>query len=222
MTRERYEADGGGGRGLAAAEQLGTAGVIEHLAAAGLRGRGGAGFPTARKWEAVLSHEGPIAPATVVVNAAEGEPGSFKDRAILRANPHAVIEGALIAARTLQADRVVLALKASFARELALLEDALAAWRERAGAWGIDLLAFAGPREYLYGEETALLEVIDGRPPFPRIAPPWRRGLTDVVDDDQRYADVAAGSGLAANVELGSDTDENLVPPVLVNNVETF
>lgn len=210
LTRERYEADGGGGRGLAAAEQLGTAGVIEHLAAAGLRGRGGAGFPTARKWEAVLSHEGPIAPATVVVNAAEGEPGSFKDRAILRANPHAAIEGALIAARTLEADRVVFALKASFVRELALLEDALAAWREHAGAWGIDLLAFGGPREYLYGEETGLLEALEGRPPFPRVAPPYRHGLDEVG---------RSGSPEPAREVMADGTG---APPTLVSNVETF
>jgi len=210
LTRERYESDGGGGHGLDAAEQLGTGGVVEHLAAAGLRGRGGAGFPTARKWEAVLSHEGPIAPPTVVVNAAEGEPGSFKDRAILRANPHAVIEGALIAARTLDADRVVFALKASFVRELALLEDALAAWRESAGAWGIDLLAFAGPREYLYGEETGLLEALEGRPPFPRVAPPYRHGLDEVGQ---------SGSPEPAREVMADGTG---APPTLVSNVETF
>ena len=75
----------GGGAGLDAARRLGTDGVIEHLLASGLRGRGGAGFPTGRKWATVRDYESPTFRATVVVNAAEGEPGSFKDRAILRA-----------------------------------------------------------------------------------------------------------------------------------------
>jgi NADH:ubiquinone oxidoreductase subunit F (NADH-binding) len=87
---------------------------------------------------------------------------------------------------------------------------------------GFEFVVVEGPREYLYGEETALLEVIDGRPPFPRIAPPWRRGLVDVVENSEQMDDVEAGSGLSANVELASDADDNVVPPVLVNNVETF
>ena len=75
-----------------------------------------------------------------------------------------------------------------------------------------------GPSEYLYGEETALFEVIDGRPPFPRIAPPYRRGVVEVVTDD----DVGFESGLAADVEMATADDETLAPPVLANNVETL
>ena len=78
------------------------------------------------------------------------------------------------------------------------------------------LSVFQGPREYLYGEETALLESVDGRPPFPRIAPPWRRGVTEVVGD---AADAASESGLAAPVQMAGTTD---APPALVNNVETI
>src|SRR5215510_6933253 len=126
--RADYEA-AGGGRGLEAAERLGPEGVVEHLLAAGLRGRGGAGFPTGRKWDAVLRHESRVVPATVVVNAAEGEPGSFKDRAILRRNPHAVLEGALVAAWVVQADRVIVATKASFVEERAILDAAIAEQR---------------------------------------------------------------------------------------------
>ena len=68
------------------------------MLAAGLRGRGGAGFPTGRKWQTVAAYESPVYATTVVVNAAEGEPGSFKDRTLLRTNPYQVLEGALIAA----------------------------------------------------------------------------------------------------------------------------
>src|SRR5262245_40096477 len=91
--------DAGGGRGLAAARKLGPAAVVDEVEASGLRGRGGAGFPTGVKWRTVAGFAaGGETPATVVVNAAEGEPGTFKDRAILRTNPYAVIEGALVAA----------------------------------------------------------------------------------------------------------------------------
>src|SRR5688572_12700576 len=76
-----------GGRGLDAAKRLGPAGVLEHVEASGLRGRGGAGFPTGNKWRTVIENRSKAIATTVVVNGAEGEPGSFKDRAILRANP---------------------------------------------------------------------------------------------------------------------------------------
>jgi len=86
---------GGNGSGLDAARKLGPTAVIEDLTAAGLRGRGGAGFPTATKWLAALRGRSDELPTTVVVNAAEGEPGSYKDRSLLQRNPYGVIEGAL-------------------------------------------------------------------------------------------------------------------------------
>src|SRR5207237_2272021 len=145
----------------------------------GLRGRGGAGFPTGRKWRTVADYQSSAVPPTVVVNAAEGEPGSFKDRAILRANPYRVLEGALIGAHAVGADRVIVAMKASFTRELDLMRDAItdaggAGWLD-----GVQVEVFAGPGEYLYGEATALLEVLDGRHPFPRVAPPSRPGADE-------------------------------------------
>src|SRR5215471_14563755 len=84
----------GGGDGIAAASRLGTAATVDELTASGLRGRGGAGFPTGRKWQTLCEFESPDFAPQVVVNAAEGEPGSFKDRALLRANPFRVLEGA--------------------------------------------------------------------------------------------------------------------------------
>ena len=187
----------GGGRGMAAARQLGPDGTVEHLDAAGLRGRGGAGFPTARKWSAVRAREAAALPATVVVNAAEGEPGSFKDRAILQRNPFAVLEGALIAATTVDADRIVVAVKASFAQEVAVLRQAVAELAEKGWSEGVAVGVFEGPGAYLYGEETGLLEALDGRHPFPRVAPPYRYGVDEVPPDEP-------------------------APPALVNNVETF
>jgi NADH:ubiquinone oxidoreductase subunit F (NADH-binding) len=148
---------------------------------------------------------------TVVVNASEGEPGSFKDRALLRRNPFRIIEGALIAALAVDAERVVFALKASFKQELERLRTALAEV-EHAGWADCDLVVLEGPAEYLYGEETALLEVVDGREPFPRIAPPYRHGVEDVGADPVS----AAGSVMA------SPGGQTSAAPTLVNNAETL
>ena len=104
---------GGGGQGLERARELGPDATIAELERAGLRGRGGAGFPIGTKWKTVRRAGGRHRYA--VCNAAEGEPGTFKDRAILRANPYQVIEGLAIAALTLDAPEVFIALKASFA-----------------------------------------------------------------------------------------------------------
>jgi NADH:ubiquinone oxidoreductase subunit F (NADH-binding) len=207
---DRY-VDAGGGRGLEAARKLGPSAVIEDLTAAGLRGRGGAGFPTGLKWAAVAEHGSPTVPATVVVNGAEGEPGTFKDRTILRCNPFAVLEGALIAAVSLAADGVVVALKESFTREIELMRSAIDAVVEAGWAEGLSLAVFPGPGEYLYGEETALLEAIDGRPPFPRIAPPFRHGVEEV------------GTGTSASAARVTMAEPGTAaPPSLVNNVETL
>ena len=135
------------------------------------------------KWETVALYECD-GPTTVVVNAAEGEPGSFKDRAILRANPFRVLEGALIAARAVDAARVVVATKASVHRRDRPAGGGRRRHRRgRAGPPTSSIELVRGPSHYLFGEETALLEVVAGRQPFPRIAPPYRRGATDVGDD---------------------------------------
>ena len=154
-----------------------------------------------------------------MVNAAEGEPGTFKDRSIIRANPYAVIEGALIGARVMDAKSVVIATKETFTDEVARLREAIAEVGAAGWLGDIDIQIVEGPSEYLYGEETALLEVIDGRPPFPRIAPPFRRGVVEVVKTE---GDADSGSGLAADVQMAGTEDDSAAPPVLVNNVETM
>jgi NADH:ubiquinone oxidoreductase subunit F (NADH-binding) len=202
----------GGGEGLDVARKLEPDAVIEEVEASGLRGRGGAGFPTGRKWRTVAANRSGRAPTTVVVNAAEGEPGSFKDRAILRGNPYRILEGALIAARAVAADRVIVATKASFERELARLHGAAAELTAAGWTDGVSVEVVAGPGHYLYGEETALLEVLDGRQPFPRVAPPYRHGVDEVGD----------GTTSAAGVELAGPGSTTVAPPTLVNNVETL
>ncbi|HEU5085142.1 MAG TPA: hypothetical protein VFU14_17505, partial [Acidimicrobiales bacterium] len=93
---EAYLATEVGGLGLEAAQRLGPRATIDAIAASGLRGRGGGGFPTGRKWAGIAGQAGTR--RYVVVNGAEGEPGTFKDRALLRANPYQIVEGLVVAA----------------------------------------------------------------------------------------------------------------------------
>jgi NADH:ubiquinone oxidoreductase subunit F (NADH-binding) len=167
----------------------------------------------------MVENRSSVEPTTVVVNGAEGEPGTFKDRSILRRNPYHVVEGALIAALAVGADHVIFALKRSFEQEVLRVRAAMAEVRVAGWAPGVGLEVFEGPDEYLYGEESALLETIDGRYPFPRIAPPFRRGVERVAI---RNAGEAPGSGLAARVEMAGPTEDLLAPPALVDNVETL
>ena len=208
----RAYVDRGGGEGLVAARRLGPTAIIDDVEASGLRGRGGGGFPTGRKWRTVAANASPLLPATVVVNTAEGEPGSFKDREIVRRNPYRVLEGALIAAHAVGADRIVVALKSSFRDESRRVREAADEIATTGWSDGIAVEVLEGPSEYLYGEETALLEVLEGRAPFPRVAPPYRHGADELGDGETSPADVdMAGPG--------ADT---LAPPTLVNNTETI
>jgi NADH:ubiquinone oxidoreductase subunit F (NADH-binding) len=201
----------GGGEGLAAARRLGAAAVIDDVDASGLRGRGGGGFPTGRKWRTVAGHASAVLPATVVVNAAEGEPGSFKDRELLRRNPYRVLEGAVIAAHAVGADRVVIAIKASFVEEARRIRAAAGELVDAGWLDGVEVDVLEGPGEYLYGEETALLEVLEGRAPFPRLAPPYRHGADELGD----------GTASPANVDMAGTEQTTVAPPTLVNNAET-
>jgi NADH-quinone oxidoreductase subunit F len=206
----------GGGRAIEGARQVEAAAVIATIADAGLRGRGGAGFPTGTKWAAVAEHRSDVLKATVVVNAAEGEPWTEKDRAILLADPYQVIEGALVAAHAVGAGEVVVALRASFGDVQARVESAIAEIDAAGWCGDVAVRTFSGPEEYLYGEETGLLEALEGRPPFPRIAPPYRRGATEVASGAAQPDDE---SGLSAGVALAGASD---APPALVDNVETL
>ena len=144
--------------------------MIAMLSDAGLRGLGGAGFPAGRKWEFVRAAP---APRIVTVNADEGEPGTFKDRHHLERDPHRMIEGALIAAWAVGADRVVIYLRDEYAGLRALLEREIASLRE-AGLDAhapIDLRRGAGA--YICGEESAMLESIEGKRGLPRHRPPF-------------------------------------------------
>ncbi len=165
----------GGGRGLAAAWALAPDEVIERIRASGLRGRGGAGFPTGIKWRTV--REDPCPTKYVVCNAAEGEPGTFKDRWLIRANPYLVVEGLGIAAYAVGAERAFIGIKAGFDPEVARLAAAMEEMAQHDLVGPVPMELIQGPDEYLFGEEKALLEVIEGNEPLPRIVPPWMEGL---------------------------------------------
>ena len=166
---------GRGGKALVAALGSSPQAVIEEVNRSGLRGRGGAGFPTGVKWETVRSD--PCPTKFVVCNAADGEPGTFKDRWLQRHNPYQVLEGIAIAALAVGASRAFIAIKRTFEREIGLLRRAIAEMRgsEMLGLVPIEIVS--GPDEYLFGEEKALLEVIEGNDPLPRILPPYQVGL---------------------------------------------
>jgi len=158
---------GGGnlGTSIAGAESTGGAETIRRLLASGLRGRGGGWFPAARKWQAVRVEGGePL----VVGNGAEGEPGSVKDRWVMLNRPRDVIRGLVIAARAVGAREAVVYLKGSFAAPAAALERATG--EEPLGGVGVKVVR--GDDSYIAGEETAVIEVLEGRRAWPRPKPP--------------------------------------------------
>jgi NADH:ubiquinone oxidoreductase subunit F (NADH-binding) len=165
----------GGGEALAAALSASPDEVIEEVRLSGLRGRGGAGFPAGIKWRSV--RDDPCPTRFVVCNAAEGEPGTFKDRWLLRTNPYQVLEGLAIAAHAVGARTAIVGIKAGFDREIDRLDRAVEEMADRDLLGRIPIELATGPDEYLFGEEKALLEVIEGNPPLPRIVPPFMEGL---------------------------------------------
>ncbi|MFQ5948028.1 MAG: NADH-ubiquinone oxidoreductase-F iron-sulfur binding region domain-containing protein [Acidimicrobiia bacterium] len=197
----------GGGEALRWALRVGPEAVAAEIRAAGLRGRGGAGFPTGIKWQGLQRESAPV--KYFACNAAEGEPGTFKDRALMRANPYQLVEGVAIAAFAVDAAEAYIGVKVRFEQELSALERAIA---EMAAA---DLLGptpitiSTGPDDYLFGEEKGLLEVIDGRDPLPTLYPPYIRGL--FADEE------SSNPTVVNNVETLSH-----VPHILRNGAEWF
>ena len=134
-----------GGQGLATARRIGPQATIEAITAAGLRGRGGGGFPTGRKWAGIAGQAGTR--RYVVANGAEGEPGAFGDRALLRANPYQVAEGLMIAAFAVGAEAAFVGLKASFEREVAAITRAVQQLQAAGLGEGLTVTIVGGPDE---------------------------------------------------------------------------
>jgi NADH:ubiquinone oxidoreductase subunit F (NADH-binding) len=173
-TFDDYRA-AGGGEGYGTALELAPNDVIEIVSASGLRGRGGAGFPTGTKWRSIVDAASD-SPTYLVCNAAEGEPATFKDRTLLARNPFGVIEGMLIAMHAVGVERAYVGIKQRF-DELQRMLDARDAFVEAGWPRAADIRIVPGPDEYLFGEESAMLEVIEGKLPLPRILPPYQTGL---------------------------------------------
>ena len=175
---EDYRARGGY-QALAAAIKAPPEEIIKVVSDAGLRGRGGAGFPTGKKWQ--LTREAPEQPRYLVLNGGEDEPGSKKDRVLLENLPHLVLEGAILGAYAIGAEKVYLYINAHYDAAIQSVKDALAEAKS-AGYWGERALGsdfnlaieiVAAPHNYVAGEDTAALDVIEGKKPWPRQKPPF-------------------------------------------------
>lgn len=178
--------------------------ILGRLAASGLRGRGGGWFPTALKWRAVRAEGGdPV----VIANGAEGEPGSVKDRHLMTTRPADVLQGLALAAHAVGAREGIVFLKASFERPAAALAAAVAS-----GAAGSLRVTIArGDDSYVTGEETALLEVLEGRRPWPRPKPPLPSGAglfgrPTLVQNVETLSRVAAAVSAADEYPRGETT----------------
>ncbi|MBY6437648.1 NADH dehydrogenase subunit F [Rhodococcoides kroppenstedtii] len=216
-TLETYR-DHGGYDGLAAALARTPDEVIGLVKDAGLRGRGGAGFPTGVKWS-FIPQDGPTpadqsVPHYLVVNADESEPGTCKDMPLLMATPHALVEGMIIAAYAIRSARAFVYLRGEVVPVLRRLQTAVAEAYD-AGYLGTDVLGsgfdlelvvHAGAGAYICGEETALLDSLEGRRGQPRLRPPF-----------PAVAGLYAGPTVVNNVESIAS-----VPSILANGVDWF
>ena len=161
----------GGYASLATARELSPAALIAELEVSKLRGRGGAGFPTGRK--ASLVAGAGATPAYLVVNADESEPGAFKDREVMARVPHRLIEGCLIAAHAIESTDVYVYIRGEYLAEYEILGRAVEQARA-AGLMGeVALTVYRGAGAYICGEETALLDSLEGKPGKPRFKPPF-------------------------------------------------
>ena len=190
----------GGYESLRKALRLEPQEVLDQLLAANLRGRGGAGFPMGRKASFLPKPEQAGKPIYLTANADESEPGTFKDREIMLRIPHAIVEGVLIACWAIQANAAFIYVRGEYLTEFEVLRDALEEARSRglAGAnvlgsgWSLPIVLHRGAGAYICGEETSLLESLEGKRGWPRTKPPF-----------------PAISGVYAS-------------PTLINNVETL
>lgn len=157
--------------------------IIEEVKASGLRGRGGAGFPTGLKWS--FMPQSSELPSYLVVNADESEPGTCKDRDMIRFDPHRLLEGCLLASVALGAHRAYIYIRGEFVRESEVLqkaideayEDGLLGKNAAKSGYDLDLFLHRGAGAYICGEETALLESLEGKKGQPRLKPPFPAGV---------------------------------------------
>jgi NADH-quinone oxidoreductase subunit F len=212
-----YERHGGYEQLKRALGELKPEDVVREVTASGLRGRGGAGFPTGRKWS-FLPNDG--RPRVLVCNGDEGEPGTFKDHLIIHRLPHLLVEGMILSAYAIQAHRAFIYLRGEFLAGSEILERAIREAQSR-GYLGRDILGsgfdlelqlYRGAGAYICGEETALLESLEGKRGIPRMKPPFPAtsglyGLPTVVNNVETVATVPAilRLGGAAYASIGPE-----------------
>ncbi|WP_305096162.1 NADH-quinone oxidoreductase subunit NuoF [Croceibacterium aestuarii] len=163
---------------------VGQDAIIDEIKASGLRGRGGAGFPTGMKWSFMPKESKDGRPSFLVINADESEPGSCKDREILRHDPHKLIEGALVAGYAMRARAAYIYVRGEYIRETETLRKAVAEaydagllGKNAAGSgYDFDVFVHRGAGAYICGEETAMIESLEGKKGQPRLKPPFPAG----------------------------------------------
>ena len=163
---------------------MGADAIIQQIKDSGLRGRGGAGFPTGLKWS-FMPKEPSRKPHYLVVNADESEPGTCKDRDILRHEPHKLLEGCLLAGFAMRAHKAYIYIRGEFFNESCRLQAAIDEAYDKKllgknaakSGWDFDIYLHRGAGAYICGEETALLESLEGRKGQPRLKPPFPAGV---------------------------------------------
>ncbi|VVT16377.1 NADH-quinone oxidoreductase subunit NuoF [Erythrobacter sp. EC-HK427] len=163
---------------------VGQDAIIDEVKASGLRGRGGAGFPTGMKWSFMPKESKDGRPSFLVINADESEPGSCKDREIIRHDPHKLVEGALIAGYAMRARAAYIYIRGEYIREAEALQraideayDAGLIGKNASGSgYDFDVFMHRGAGAYICGEETAMIESLEGKKGQPRLKPPFPAG----------------------------------------------
>ncbi|MEP0391397.1 MAG: NADH-quinone oxidoreductase subunit NuoF [Erythrobacter sp.] len=170
--------------GTKALIERGQDAIIEEIKASGLRGRGGAGFPTGLKWSFMPKQSADGRPSFLVINADESEPGSCKDREIIRHDPHKLIEGALVAGFAMRARAAYIYIRGEYIREAETLQTAideaydagLIGKNASGSGYDFDVFMHRGAGAYICGEETAMIESLEGKKGQPRLKPPFPAG----------------------------------------------
>lgn len=200
--------------------------VLEEVKKSGLRGRGGAGFPTGLKWSFLAKPEG--VPRYLVCNADESEPGTFKDRELMIRNPHSLIEGMIVSSFALGANTSYIYVRGELFYVIRILEKAIAEAREKGflgknilgSGYDLELYVQPGGGAYICGEETALIESLEGKrgnprikPPFPAVSGVW--GCPTVVNNVETIAAtswiVQHGGDEYAKIGIGRSTGTKLI-----------
>ncbi len=218
---DAYLATGGYQAATRALRDLRPDQIVEIVETSGLRGRGGAGFPTGRKWKLTPKREGEA--RYLVVNADEGEPGTFKDRTLIESDPHQILEGMLITAYANQVHQAFIYLRGEFFLGYERLSRALAE-AVRGGYFGrnilgtgfdLDVVIHRGAGSYICGEETALLESLEGRRGLPRLKPPYYPAVRGLYDHPTVLNNAETMAHIPHIIALGPEGYKSYGPPIL-------